>query len=308
MAVRVPSWAALRSLLVGLGLGSVPLAFHMLLAGRQLLANVFLDRVGADTRLPVPPQSLVLSLILLALIVASIALCVTAIRHRSRSELATSVLCLAILPQAIQRADIVHLLYVGVVVFPVSIAAVASSVRAGLGVSPSPRVAGALVLVPCAMMMLLGISAAIAVPRPAVVTIDGRTWYTENQASAKQLRGVVSAVRTAAAGRPFLVGTEDMSRFAITHAYLYYLVPDAVPRAYYLELAPGVTERRGSRLVADLSSVDVLVLGNFPRWKSRELYPYLHRGSQNANRYVSRHFCHVSNAGVLHIYERCRFP
>ena len=88
-------------------------------------------------------------------------------------------------------------------------------------------------------------------------------------------------------------------------------MPNNRADAYFLELAPGSSERQGSSLAADIAAADVLALSDFSQNKSMQLFPYLTRGSNHANQTVQREFCHIdrlpgySTFPAIQLYRAC---
>lgn len=311
-AVRVASLRSGAHVGVGFLLGAIPLAVHLALAGHQLLTNVFVDRVGVDTRLPIPPQSWSLAIGFGTILLAMGVLGIRAWQLRQRHRVALFVLALSMLPQVFQRLDRDHVLFVAVGVLPLALAACFRDVGAGRSRARERMAARSLVTPLCAALTGLGLLFLAVAPRGHFATVNGRTLFTANVSIEQQLGQTVRAIsaRLPESGTIF-VGSTDMSRAAVTSTYLYYLMPRHRADAYFLELAPGISERPGSGLAADVTGADILALSEFGQSKSLQLFPYLKRGSNLVNHTVREDFCPVgevhgySTFPPIHLYRAC---
>jgi hypothetical protein len=293
-----------RRFMAGAALGLLPLILHVSVVGTALGRNVFLDRVGLGTRLPLSSRALDLQLALVVITACSLLLVVVALRRRDRLDTAVALLSMGILPQAIQRLDRVHLLFVAVAVVPLGLAVLLDVIRRRLNVEVPGLGARGLVAV-SVIVALLGGGLAWTGPSGYPVRVGDRTMYAASSSVAAQLAQVGGVLRELQpTDGSILVGTTDNSRFGITPTYLYFLIPDRVPDAYYLEMAPGVSEREGSRLLGDFRGARTLVLWPADAAFSRRLYPYLPPGSTRVNEYVRKHFSLVDTVSGFEIYRR----
>lgn len=310
VAVAVTQWPRGRDLLrlaSGFVVGLLPLLVHVTLVGGDLARNVLLDRLGQRTGLPFPPRTADL-----ALAYAVLGLCVAlliyfAVSRRSRYEATLAALSVVILPQALQRADRVHLLFVAVVVVPLAAAGLCEAYR-NRGTLELTGTFGAWACAgSCLLLVVSGAVLWAVAPRAVVLRIDERSMYVASEEIARDLRSITDAVvRETESGESMLIGTTDSSLPAVTPTYFYFLLPQYMPDAYYLELAPGMSERAGSRLIEDYRAAEVLVLSRFGREQSSAAFPFLEPGADIVNRYVRDHFCHrASVAEFVEIYRRC---
>jgi hypothetical protein len=303
LAIQIPSRAAAGRVAGGFVIGAVPLLVHLAIAGPDLVRNVFIDRLRPDNRLPFPPSVLGDRVLLVLVGLAVVVLVVDAARWRDRTSAANAVLAIGLLPQMLQRTEHDHLLFVGVLVLPLAAAAVMR--RAGvIELIRTPSWA------PAACLGVVGVAAlalAVVAPQGDRLQVGGRTLYTGSPQASAWGKSVVATVRAnVRPGEKVFVGATDMSRGSLTAIYIYYLAPDLVPHAYFLELAPGISERPGSRLIDDLRASDVLALTDFQRSQAAQVFPYLPRGSAATNRYYRAHFCRVATAHEVEIWRRCR--
>ncbi|MGH2684531.1 MAG: hypothetical protein ACRDJP_03585, partial [Actinomycetota bacterium] len=81
--------------------------------------------------------------------------------------------------------------------------------------------------------------------------------------------------------------------------------PDLVPGTYYIEMDPGVANRKGSRLADDVASSDVVVLSTvWDDWD--EPNDSGEPGSDEPNRVLRERFCEVgSYEDLFQLFERC---
>jgi hypothetical protein len=210
-------------------------------------------------------------------------------------------LCLGLLPQALQRADAEHFLFVAVVILPI---ALAEWLPDRLG-HQGDRITRPAVIVSCLVVIASGLALAAVVPRPTVARHGDRVLLAASTADATALEEAATRVRSHLRRDDRLfVGLTDMSQAGVNAAFLYFLLPRYIPNAYYLDLAPGVSERAGSRLLSDVKQADVLVLTSYTSRQRRATFPYVREGSQLVNHYVAQHYCPVDRFGRFTVYLR----
>ena len=290
-------------------LAGVPLLVHLWLAGDDLARNVVLERMMTDTGQPLPPTSAALSLTLLLVLLTMAFMTYRAIRLRCRARTTTLLLCWLVLPQLLQRADMEHALFVLVLVGPLCLGEVVQLLNSRSTWRPLPliatRTATALAV---AIVAIAGAFVAAKVPRPAEARVGDRVLFARSPTEAAiQEQVAVELDRRLDSGGTIFVGLTDMSYAGINAAFIYYLLPQHVPdEVYFLDLAPGVSEQPGSRLLRDVSTAEIVVLSSFSRQQGEALFPLLERGSDRVNRYVRDHFCPAQVIGAFEIRERCR--
>ncbi|HRE02539.1 MAG TPA: hypothetical protein PLV68_14660, partial [Ilumatobacteraceae bacterium] len=64
-------------------------------------------------------------------------------------------------------------------------------------------------------------------------------------------------------GERLLVGPADLARTIYSDVMFYYFFPELTPATYYIEMDPGLADREGSSLAADVASADWVLLTNF---------------------------------------------
>jgi hypothetical protein len=230
-------------------------------------------------------------------------------RDRSRFEarvlLAVALFSIGILPQGMQRVDSAHFAWVSCVPFAFVPVAVLELMRGrALKTEFSYRRrafacgAGALVVMLLAVPQFTGWAYTDYVAQTfdrhrLVFEIErnGRIFYYGRPEVASAAHDVLAEVpKWAEEGDRLFVGTTDLRKTPLSEAYLYYLLPEYPPATYFIEMDPGVANRKGSRLADDLRSADIAILSSaWNDWDepndSRKL------GSVVPNRVLAREFC-----------------
>ncbi len=281
----------------------------------------FLQRAGALQQLhwPIPSlkasQQLTLWFFgLLATVLVLVGVGVWSVRRdpsrfQARVLLAVALFSLGMVPQAVQRVDSAHFGWVGcvpVAFLPIAIVEV-------LRVSAprwQPRTRGAVAGTGALLVMLLVIPFYTARPYSDYagqsfgnhrlawkIERKGRVFYygrPDVAAAAKQLLAKVDEVGKK--GQRVLVGTTDLRKTPYSDAYLYYLLPEYRPGTYYIEMDPGVANRKGSKLAHDVATSDIVILSSvWNDWSepndSRKI------GSDVPNQVLHRDFVEVGSYG-----------
>ena len=113
-----------------------------------------------------------------------------------------------------------------------------------------------------------------------------------------------AADRVIRPGDRLVVGTGDLRKTPLSEAFLYYLLPEARPGTYYVEMDPGVANADDSRLADDLSKADVVILSRV--WDEfHEPNDSQELGSDRPNRVLRRRFCTVLDLPLYELLERC---
>jgi hypothetical protein len=312
-------WGRRRALLLYLAggvVGAIPLAVHVAIVSPgtvyQLVVVDGLLRTSAARRLPLPPADLVPRLdlvLLLASVAVGASAAVVLWRGTRRSDparlLAAAVLLsIASLPEALQRADIYHLLPAMAV--PLGLLAVAVPILARAGRWRGQAVPSGWLFGACAFVTLAAVvaSAGNATPGTAVSS-QGRT-FPLTSAEAGDAHDVLADVNAVAhPGQRLFVGPQDMRQTNYTATYLYFLLPQLVSATYYLEMEPLSANASTSHLAADVASADILVLTTeWANWSEpNQSSSYL--GPALPNEVVANSFCLQAHLGVFRVYLRC---
>lgn len=238
---------------------------------------------------------------------------------RPRVLLAVGLFGLGLMPQALQRPDTTHLSWVSGVplaFFPAALAELlahvpsvpirrwAGTVAAGVGV------AMLLVFIPhFTFRTWLDLSNqtferhVLGYP----VRRNGRIFYLGSPQVAGAVRQLVADIpRLARPGDRLFVGTADLRKTPYSDAYLYHLMPELEPATYYIEMDPGMANRRGSGLDREVAAADWLVLSHvWDVWIEDNASQRF--GPDGPNEVVRRQFCRVKDyGGFFELYRRCR--
>ncbi len=264
--------------------------------------------------------------LMLAVAVGLLVLAIWLRRHdrppsgRSTALLAVGLVSLGILPQGLQRPDSAHLLWVTCVPFPFLVPATIEVVRHW-----RPRIAlrravvagGAVALAVtfCFTSLftfryyLLHTRVGLdQVPRAFKVQRDDRYFYLGDFRAYEGVQAAVDELgRLSKPGDRLLVGPSDLRRTWYSDVFIYWLFPELDPATYYIEMDPGLANKPGSSLAADVDSADFVILtGLWDGWM--EPNSSMDFGSDAPNQVLRDHFCVVGNYtdGQAVLYRRCR--
>lgn len=267
------------------------------------------------------PKQLFIWFFLLPLSTIGIVLIARAIpRHRrERSVLvAASLFGLGLLPQAVQRPDSAHLLWVSAVSWPLAIIAIVELFRRRFPRShPRFQVAFAttvfsIVIVALVPFYTIRTYADLAV-RSVTNQLDvrevrrgDRVFYLGDERPWRATLEVTDDLdRLIREGDRLFVGPVDLRQTAYSDSFFYHLFPEAVPSTYYIEMDPGLANS-DARLARDVASADWLILTRF--WSGWiEPNSSVDFGSDLPNQVVERNFClHASYQNdLVRLFKRC---
>jgi len=271
-----------------------------------------------------PAQQLFAWFWLLAFVaVGLVALAIWCVRRspgafRPRVLLAGSLFGLGTFPQAVQRADSAHFAWVSsvvVVLIPAAIVEVTTQLRptwriprVGLAASVAIIVASSLVLPTyTARRYVALVQDAFAKSDTTPITNDGRTFYVGADPSVvRSIEALLATVdRDAKPGSRVIVGNTDLRRTPYVDTFLYYLLPRLVPGTYFMEFEPGLTNRAGTRLTADMRRADVFIASD--RWLSwDEPNTSMKPGDPGPGQVLRRDFClRASFGNGYSLYLHC---
>jgi hypothetical protein len=214
------------------------------------------------------------------LLVAAVALLVLAgiVVLRGRGErrlLAIALLCVGMLPQALQRADSTHLAWVSCVPFgvlPVALVELVRAWRRDHSFGGRRLLAGAIAVpvlltffaIPYFTWRTYGEATAQTLGRrrlEKVIEHDGRRFPYNRIDAVDAVRELLPVVeRTTEPGDTLIVAPGDLRKTPYSEAFLYHLLPDLVPGTRYIEMDPGVANAHGSELADELRAADVLIM------------------------------------------------
>jgi len=307
---------ASRALAAGLALGLAPLALHALAAG----VGTFIDAAVIETVFRIAPQRRLapgdvnlsfelarqLALPVLGAAAAGAAALVARRAHArtASARLASLALfALGLAPQAAQRLDGDHLLYVGCfasALLPIGLASMLGSHRRGRAAVVVAVVALVFALPQAGLFVDLargeGPAASAWVERaerriPVVSEAE--------RASVAQLVRELDA--RARPGQRLFVGPRDLRRTYYADVQLYWLFPELVPASYFIDLNPGSADRPGSRLAGELERADFVVASR--RWDAMQRESAW-AGSPDAALVLARDFELRFEKGPWALFER----
>jgi hypothetical protein len=239
---------------------------------------------------------------------------------RTTTLLAVALVSVGILPQGLQRPDSAHLLWVTCVSFPFLVPATIEVVRRwrpAITLRRAVTAGGAVALAVtfCFTSMftfryyLLHTRVGLGqVPHAFKVQRDGRYFYLGDFRAYEGVQAAVDELgRLAKPGDRLLVGPSDLRRTWYSDVFIYWLFPELEPATYYIEMDPGLANKPGSSLAADVASADFVILtGLWDGWM--EPNSSMDYGSDAPNQVLRDHFCVVGNYtdGQAVLYQRCR--
>jgi len=273
--------------------------------------------VSANRRLPLPREWPKLAPVLL-LLFATLLHLANAIRAWTTrnvewpSALALALLCLGILPQALQRADITHLVYVScitVALVPLSLGRLPA-----LWPAAPKRVLGDIMVVAAALcvfqpLMRPAWNQVIEGVHPVPVPLlhrNGRTYLPVMTSQMAMYQSILNTLpQIAPPGTPIFVGPLDLRRTNYNDAFLYYLFPDYPPATRYIVLDPGAANATDSTLAAELPQAGALLLSdNDILWQEQNHSE--DPGPDAPNQVVKRLFTPEAQIGFYWIFVRKR--
>jgi hypothetical protein len=107
-------------------------------------------------------------------------------------------------------------------------------------------------------------------------------------------------------GQRLFVGPVDLRQTAYSDVFFYHLFPELNPATYFIEMDPGLANKQGSRLAADVASADWLILTRF--WSGWiEPNDSVIFGPDAPNQVVEQQFCLRASfqLDLVRLYERC---
>lgn len=337
-AVILATWVLLQPLsssqrlrfAFGAVIGLTPFAALLLLSGpEQMFNNLFLYPVilcAPGRRLPLFSAEPYLVRIFFAQIVAAavnILVWFLAVRARpkewrNRALLALALLGAGVIPQAWQRVDVYHVMFVAFLIFGILPLTVFSLVSQRIGHrAPTWCALGATLLVAAFMGAI-----APRLPELALVCFrqalqtrpEGSEFVHQGQRSFPVFspervvaigRMVADIERLSKPGERLFVGPGDLRRTNYCDTFIYHLLPKLRPASYFLEMNPLSANRPGSRLASDIMSADWLVLNH--EWDfTDEPNRSTEYGSPEAANMVKNHFRFVGPYGTFGVFRRKR--
>ena len=271
--------------------------------------------VSAIRRLPLPHEWPELAPVLL-LLLATLLHVVTAMRAwRTRNDgwpsgMALAILSLGILPQALQRADMTHLVYVSCI--SVALTPLSISRLPGLWPKAPKKLRGDIVLAAAALCVfqplvwpaLKQVVDGLQLKPVALLHRNGRTYLPVMSDQMAMYQSILDNLpQIAPPGTPIFIGPLDLRRTNYNDAFLYYLLPDYPPATRYIVLDPGAANASDSTLAQELPKAGVLLLSdNDILWQEKNHSE--DPGPDAPNQVVKRLFMPFAKIGFYWVFVR----
>lgn len=268
------------------------------------------------------PQQLFVWFFVLPVVALSIALVARKMDHHRPERLvllAGALFGIGLLPQALQRPDSAHLLWVSSISWPLVIIAgiEITSLRRPRSHPKVRLLAGSGVIV--ILMLVVAPFYTLRTYGDLVVrSITGETpvrevrrgdryFYLGDERPWRASLQVIEALHELSEPEQRLfVGPMDLRQTAYSDAYFYHLFPELIPATYFIEMDPGLANAENSRLADDVASADWLILTRF--WSGWiEPNDSTVFGSDRPNQIVEEKFClrATFQLDLVRLYERC---
>ena len=225
--------------------------------------------------------------------------------RRDRRLLAFSLLAAGTIPQLLQRPTPNHIKFVGVLIFPALAIALARHLRwrtvSGLA---AVWVFACLVTIAPHYMGRVTFETYFDPELGVEPTVAGRS-FTVDVDDASDLFSILVTLDTfAEPGDSVFVGPETLARTNYSETFLYHLLPDYEPASYHIQMNPGLANRKGGRLAADIEQADWLILTDlFDGWS--EPNSSITDGDLRADAVGESSFCPVASFGPRTLYGNC---
>ena len=242
-----------------------------------------------------------------------------AARSRSLVLIVVGALSVGLLPQAIQRPDSAHLLWVAAVPWPFMIPAVIEWMRIRRPTSQPTvrRLAAAIVMVVLVLIVTPSYTArtwfdlasdSLRGTKPEFEVRRGdRNFYLGDERPYLASREVIADLdRMSRPGERLFVGPVDLRSTVYSDAFFYHLFPELDPATYFIEMDPGIANAPNSRLADDVRSADWLILTRF--WAGWiEPNDSTVFGSDAPNQVVENDFCLRGSYqyDLVRLYQKC---
>jgi hypothetical protein len=253
-----------------------------------------------------------------AFAVLLIARSISSHRVHKRILTAASLFGIGLLPQAIQRPDSAHFLWVSAVSGPLAIIAIIEWIRRRKPrTHPRSQVVAAFSVFAVVLCGIIPFYTVRTYADLAVRSLSGqldvrevrrnnRFFYLGDERPWRATLEVVDDLdELIRPGDRLFVGPVDLRQTAYSDVFFYHLFPEADPSTYYVEMDPGLANT-DPRLAADVASADWLILTRF--WSGWiESNASIVFGSDLPNQVVEKDFClHRSYQNdLVRLYHRC---
>jgi len=240
-------------------------------------------------------------------------------RSRATVLVVVGLMSIGLLPQALQRPDSAHLLWVSGVPWPFVIPAVLEGLRWSRPrqhptlrrtIAISTLAALVLVVAPSYTIRtyadLVRDSISSEEPRYEVSRRD-RFFYLGDERPHLATKAVIADLdRLSRSGERLFVGPVDLRHTVYSDAFIYHLFPELLPATRFIEMDPGIANAADSPLADEVRSADWLILTRF--WSGWiEPNDSVLFGPDEPNQVVEEGFCLRGSYqyDLVRLYQRC---
>ena len=235
-------------------------------------------------------------------------------RGRGAILLSLGLFSLALLPQALERADTGHVVSLACVALPGIPLLLAEAIAARGSSTLSARrwlLGGTVALALLAVLSVAHISGSLfrdqALNRQSAthsVTVNGRSASIRSAAAAADLNALLPRLeRISSPGDSLFVGPTDLRRTNYADTFVYFLMPELRPASFYTELNAGASNTSDSGLAEDLGTARFLLLTTrWDRWNEPNASSDI--GSSAPSRVVAADFVPEAKSGSYVLYAR----
>ena len=329
----------LHAYILGFAVALTPLIVHTFRASFGIVFdNLVLDvwRIGPGRNLPLnikQPEVLIVFLTGILTFLIGLSSFIKNRNSGSRLLFGIGIFAIGLLPQAVQRADTWHLVYVGCITVPLFVSVISEAfgsrmiklLNSAKGINCCPElqkktpvfIKYALVFVVGSALTYWGVN---ALGRPLwwrmsqhitsagesgrFVVSNGRVVPVKSDRVADTQSLIDEVHELATPGEALFVGPGDLSRTNYADSFLYFMFPELKPASYYLEMNPGSANRSGSRLATDIEKADIVILNKrYDSWDEKNKSKST--GALEPLRIVQSQFCFHSAIGTYVLLTRC---
>ena len=226
---------------------------------------------------------------------------------------------IGLLPQAYQRPDSAHLLWVSLISWPLLLIALYEVIgMRNHRIHPTARIMTAttslalLILLVCPFYTVRTYTDLVwrsVTGKTDVLEISrgDRYFYLGDTRPHIAATAVIRDLdQLSKPGERLFVGPVDLRNTSYSDAYFYHLFPDLTPATYFIEMDPGLADKEGSGLDAEVASADWLLLTRFwSQWiEPNESTKF---GPDAPNQVVENNFCLRGSYqyDLVRLYQKC---
>jgi len=226
---------------------------------------------------------------------------------------------IGLLPQAFQRPDSAHLLWVSLISWPLLLIALYEVIgMRSRGIHPTVRIVTATLSLSLIILLVCPFYTVRTYTDLVWRSITGKTevleisrgdrfFYLGDTRPYLAASEVINDLdRLSEPGERLFVGPVDLRNTSYSDAYFYHLFPDLTPATYFIEMDPGLADTEGSGLDAEVASADWLLLTRFwSEWiEPNESTKF---GPDAPNQVVENNFCLRGSYqyDLVRLYQKC---